>query len=776
MDGPAVKLADLLRHPDDLDKIATLKDDFARKKAAVDSQLRAGLREQLETTQSGMTGLTDGQKTVQQIKEEMMQIDKLCSESQNMIKDFATINLVSQAQRNFGAVEAMRRNLETFNERLSAVEAMLRADDDDQENMPNLLSVHYELTQLRNIRDDAMEQIQRADDASLQSTLEDYFERLDGAIDWFDEHVGLVATSLISLVTSENNGLVVRFALVIEAEETSDQRVQALQEAMRDHKEMASRFQGIVGADGAKTVRGYKEKFLQAIRAYGEAQLEQTRAAFVEGDPARLEKELRWFFNDLNAVRLGMAPLMPRKWHIMKTYTGAYHDLMHGFLIGLVDDPETSSAHTLEIINWPDKYYKKMQKLGFRPDDAVLQPHVLDNRGGELVREFRQLIIQFLDEWIERIGRQERKDFDERATAEPGTSGAGANLDQDEYGYFRTRNLVDLWRMLREQLDVAANSQRADVVEGVVDAMFLRLRTRQQAVQKMLEDEAARYEDAALADSSSPPLEGFQALQDWLVAAANDQIACIDDGEEPGGGVRLAYVSSFRDKVEPLVSPQYMQQRVEAEVAALRDGYVDLSTWCMGKFAALVFAVDFRNVLADFFMPQRWYGSTTMKQMVATLEEYVGDYRQVLHHSLVDVFVEILSDTLLARYLLAIRNKGVKIRRSDPFQDQIFSDVAAVFDMFETVSGGASPDLVAGLKQTWRVTEQFLALLSVPKEQVPDAFVAFKTAYWDVQIGWVEAVLRARDDFDRGMLNAVKARAAQVYVDRGPETIMSKVK
>ena len=78
MDAPVPKLAEVLRHPDDLDKLSSLKQEFSRKKAAVDSQLRSGLREQLETTQSGMTGLTDGQKTVQQIKEEMIKIDRLC--------------------------------------------------------------------------------------------------------------------------------------------------------------------------------------------------------------------------------------------------------------------------------------------------------------------------------------------------------------------------------------------------------------------------------------------------------------------------------------------------------------------------------------------------------------------------------------------------------------------------------------------------------------------------------------------------------------------------
>lgn len=751
MDAPQVKLSELLRIPDDLDKVTAMKQEFSRKKGAVDAQLRSGLREQLETTQSGINGLSDGQKAVQQIKEEMMKIDKLCSESQNMIKDFATINLVSQAHRNFGAVEEMRKNLETFNDRLAGVENMLREDEADQENMPNLLPIHYELTQLRNIRDDAIEQIQRSGEQDLQSTLEDYFERLDAAIDWFDEHVGLVATSLINLVTAENNGLIVRFAVVIEAEEKSDQRVLALQEALKDHKEMAARFQSIT--DGAKTVRGYKDKFLQAIKAYAEAQFTQSREEFLD-DPTKLDKIMKWFFNDLNAVRIGMVPLMPKKWKIFKTYTDIYHGLMHDFLTGMVDDPESSSANTLEIINWPEKYYKKMKKLGFTQDQLV--PHVIDNREAELVREFRSVIIKFLDEWMDRIFLQEQKDFANRNVE-------GSNLDADEYGYFRTKNLVDMWRMLKEQLDGAAGSQRADVVEGVVDAMFMRLRQRQQAWQEMLEDEASRYESG-----KEPELDGFQTLHDWLVATANDQIACIDDNEEEG---RFGYLTSFKQKFEPLVSPQYME-RAEKEIAALRDGYVDFSTWCITRFSQLIFAVDFKAVMSDFFTP-KWYTSQAMKQIIVTFQDYVEDYKLVLHHSIVDIFIEIFADELLIKYLSSVRNKGAKFKRVDMFSDKIFDDLSAAFDFFDQLE---RPEVGEVIKQTWRVSENFLELLTQPKEVIPDIFEAFKQTYWDLQLGWVEAVLRSRDDYERSMLNSVKSRAASISIERGVETIMGKIK
>lgn len=786
-DGPVPKLSELLKHADDLDKMAALKQECARKKAMVDGQLRNGLREQLETTQSGMTGLSDGQKTVQLIKEEMMKIDRLCSESQTMIKDFASINLVSQAHRNFVAVETMRRDLETFDGRLTLVEKMLREDDQDQENMPNLLPCHYELTRLRNIRDDAMEQIQRAGDPGLESTLEDYFARLDDTIDWFDEHVGLLAMNLINLVVNDNNGLVVRFAVVMEAEEKSDERVVALQEALKDHEEMAARFQSIT--NGARKTRGYKDKFLQAIRLSAEQQFEASREEFLD-DATKLDKAMKWYFNDLNAVRVGMTPLTPKKWRIGKTYADIYHQLMHDFLVAMVDDPEGSSAHTLEIVGFPEKYYKKMAKMGYRQED--LAPHVIDNREAELVRDFRQLIIKFLDEWIDRIFAQERRDFAERNVE-------GSNLDQDEYGYFRTRNLVAVWRMLREQVEAAANSRRADVVEGVVDAVFLRLRARQQSWQRMLEDEAAGYEAGRVSEA-----EGFQALQDWLVATANDQIACIDDKDRdddgdgdgdnerdnerdndgdgkdeaaaaaaaPAAPARLGYLSSFRARLEPLVTPAYLD-RADHEVHALRDGYVDFSTWCMTKFAHLILAVDFRAVMPDFFTP-RWYAATAMKQMVVTFDEYVADYRQVLHHSLVDIFIEIFADELLARYLSSVRNRGARFRRADPFRDKLFDDISTAFEYFSALP--SSPDVAASIKQTWRVTEPFLALLSCDKDAVADEFAAFKTKYWDLQLTWVEAVLRSRDDFERAMLNAVKARAAQMDVARGADTIMGKIK
>ena len=755
-EGTVVELADLLRHPEDLDKISFLKSEFTRKKAAVDGQLKIGLKDQLEVTQAGMSSIIDGQRTVNQIKEEMMKIDKLCAEAQNMIRDFPNINLVSQVHRNFTQAETMKSNIESFDSRLKDLEQLLREDDQDMENQPNILNIHYGLTQLRDIRDDAMDQIKKASDTSLESHLQDYFTRLDDVVEWFDDHVGTACMNLIPLVQADNKGMVVRLALIIEEEEKSDLKVKALQEAQREFKDLASRFKSMTS--GQKQMRGYKEKFLKAIEFYAQPQFDQAEERFLE-EPHKLANIMKWYFNDLYVVKVGMVSLMPKKWRIFKTYTEIYHRMMHDWLVKHIDNPELSPPHMLGIIDWSEKYYAKMAKLGWNQND--IQPHVLDDREGELVREYRQLIVKSVDEWMDRMFATDRKAFIER---KPDT------LDNNENGYFRTKTLGDMWRMLKEQTAVAGDSGRADVAEGVFDAMFRALKSRQNSWQKMVDEESAKYKQ--------PPgdQEGMQVFQDWLVAIANDQIACIDDNEDAG---QLGYLTRFQRELEPLVSPKYIDH-ANTELDALRDGFVDLGTHCITTFVSLIFKVDFRSTLADFFTA-KWYNEFAMKRITTTFDDYISDYSKVLHHSLLDILIEELADELLVHYLSSVRNKGAKFRRSDPFTEKFKDDVLTAFEFFQNLnskpelSGLASVDF-AIIKQKWRVVDKMVRMLEGDKVGVVAVYEDFKKEYWDLQMSWVESVLRSRDDFDRGMLGGVKAKAGEVYVERGLETIMSKVK
>jgi exocyst complex component 3 len=756
------RLSDVLRTPEDLEKIGVLRAELARKKADVDARLREGLKEHLETTQIGMSTLGEGQKLVGQIKEEMKSIHDLCEQSQAIRNNFPQIDYLARVHRNFEATKAMQAGLQSFNEDCSEVRRLLEDDETDLENQPNLLEAHMKLTRLRDFRDEAMDQIRRAKDNSLENTLEEYFAGLESVIEIFDEHVGGICMDLIDLVQRDNNGIIVRLAIVIASEEKNDDRVRALQEAQKDHQDLVSKFTSFM--IGPKTIRGYKEKFLTAIQAVAHAKFENTREAFLD-DPSKLNKQTSWFFNDLFACKQGMQNLFPKKWRIFRTYVEIYHKEMHDFLLSFVDAEDLRPPTMLAIVHYIDVYYKKMNKIGgFSPTD--LTPHVLDTREGDLVREYRNLITTTLNSWIDRMFITDKTAFSSRSE----------DALQQLGGYSRTKTLPDMWRMLHEQAEAAGNSEREDVVEGVMSAMFAALKSRQQQWENQVDQEVRNFRNAS-ADSTQSLLE----LQEWLIAIANDQIACIDDAagadvDDPTA--QLGYLTRFRDDFTKLQTPpssKFMTTTAKTELDAITLGYVDLSTFCINKFVSLIFTIDFRTIMSEFFVPGKWYEQAAMKRITATFDDYMSDYDSALHPSLIDILVEEMSGALLVAYLTAIRtNRSVKFRRQDPFGQKFTDDVVAAFAFF-----GKYPDSFEGpigVKETWKVVRFTADLLAAEKSQVVHVYTEFKANYWDLQLSWVEGVLKTRDDWDRGMISAVKQAAATSYAERGGETVMGKVK
>lgn len=754
------RLQDVLRTPEDLEKIISLKAEINRKKSDVDARLREGLRENLDSTQNGMSTLFEGQKLVGQIKEEMKSIHDLCEQAQAIRKNFPQLDYLARVHRNFEATRAMQAGLDTFERDCSVVQRLLEEDEADLENQPNLLEAHMRLTRLRDFRDEALDQIRKGKDASLEQTLLDWFQQLDNIIEIFDDHIGQVCLGLIELVQRDNNGIIVRLAIVIASEEKNDDRVRALQDAQKDHQDLVSKFTSFT--IGPKTIRGYKEKFLQGIEAVAQAKFEETRQEF-QADPEKLDKHTKWFFNDLFVSKQGMQNLFPKKWKIYNTYVNIYHKLMHDFLISYVDDENLRSQMMLAIVHYIDVYYKKMKKLDY--SQPMLKPHVLDSREADLIRDYRNLITKALNSWIDRMYVTDRKNFSSRSAEA---------IDQDPDGHFRTKTLGDMWRMLHEQAMAAGDSEREDVVEGVMSAMFSALKSRQQQWEKVIDEEVERYKNP-----SPEQLETLQPLQDWLLAIANDQIACVDDAagdvvDDPTA--QKGYLSRFREDFVKLPTPpsaKFMSTNGITEMDALRDGYVDLATHCINRFVQLIFRVDFRTILTELFVPGKWYEQSAIQRVTTTFDDYITDYNAVLHPSLLDIMIEELSDGLLVQYLTLIRtNKGVKFRRGEPFPARFRDDVLAAFAFFEKYPDAFNETI----KPKWKAVNFTVQLLEADKVEVIGVYERFKTEFWDLQLSWVEGVLKTRDDWDRAMITAVKQAAASTYTERGMDTIMGKVK
>lgn len=630
-------------------------------------------------------------------------------------------------------MEEIKSSLQGLDSRLSEVRRMLEDDSGDSlaNEMPNLLPVHFAITQLQDFKADVMHQSERTDN-DVKETLESYFAPLEDTVGLFDERVGIIAMSLIELVRAGNKSLVVRLAKIVDAEERSDEKVLALQEAQTSHQEIASRFKSI--QKGPKVARGYKEKFLACIKASVQAKFDQAKEEF-EQDSEGLEESVNWYFDDLRTVRNEFTQLVPPRWKIFDTYLKIYHDMMHDFLKEQIDKSDLDGQSLLSIIRWNSEYGKGMKTLGVKIVD--LKPQVIDGREADLLKEYSQLIIKKMEEWMDNIIADDTKDFLQR-THQP----------NEEDGKWHMPSVPTMFTMINQQLNVALDSSKGNVVSGVVDECVRLLKNRQTKWQQVISKEINKHVKAVTKEDVEDLPDG---ILEYMMAVANDQIRCA------------AYVQEISDRVAPLLSKKY-EDLIRRSLEDAMNGFVDIATYCLAQIIEIIFN-DLRPPIKNLFTPS-WYNGNDMDTMVTTMRSYIVDLYPGLDDDLFPAFMHQLSEKTCVAYLSAVYNKGTKFRSADA-ANQIRADVGVGYGFLtEFVDRGE-------VKGVWTVLEHFLALICSDRMTLGEKYDAFKEAYWDLPLAWVETVLKNREDKTKEFMEIVKAR--QHYTPRGAEpTIMSR--
>ncbi|RVD82263.1 uncharacterized protein DFL_006695 [Arthrobotrys flagrans] len=734
------KLAETLRHPDDLERISALKAQYTSDKAAIDAQLKAGVQLQLDVTKAGMKAVEDSQKDVNLIREELVKIDRLCSEAQTMIKDFPLINEVSRVHRNFTQVEEIMTGLANLNKNIEEIEQML--NDDNTEDglmgqMPNLLPVHYKLGALRDFRDDAIFQATRATD-DTSNTLSNYFAVMDDAVAEFESRLDLFFASMLDMVRGRNVSLVVRIAKIIEAEETADSKLKALQDATSQHSDLVSRFKSI--NVGSKQQKEYKKRYIACIKTSVAEKFREAEELFQQ-DSSTLLDSFEWYFDDLFVVKDLLTKLVPPKWKIFETYLNIYHGQMHEFITKLVGNKDLDGQGLLQIILWKGQYNQGLKQL--KVDRNTLDPPVLGVPEEDLVKEYLNIIVSKMTEWMNSVNQSDVKEFQERKEAP----------DTNESGNFILQGAIIAFQMINQQIDVASDAGKVSVLLGVIDECAVLLKKRQ----SMWEDVTRKEVDAYLEQPETIP----KGLFEWMMAVANDQARCA------------VFTEALKSRLVDAL-PKKAQDHLEQSLGSVVDGFVDMAGIITKRITEIIFN-DLKVPISEFFTLE-WYGTTgyakQMESITVTIESYLSDCRVGLDSSIAaEVGLE-LSEMTVISYLSAVKNKNAKfLVQTADVAGQVRSDVMCGFGYFrETTSLEAA-------KQTWPVIEYFIQLAVSPKEALWETYVSFKTAYWDLSNDWVDLVLRCREDSSRELLGIIKNKMKDFEaVEIGAPTIMGKVK
>jgi hypothetical protein len=92
----AQAIGEYLQSPDDLMKIPAFRKKLEKEKASIDIRVKGGVKEQLGVTSESLRKLFSTRDNVQAIRDEMVTVDRMCSDPQNVVSTFDQISRVRQ--------------------------------------------------------------------------------------------------------------------------------------------------------------------------------------------------------------------------------------------------------------------------------------------------------------------------------------------------------------------------------------------------------------------------------------------------------------------------------------------------------------------------------------------------------------------------------------------------------------------------------------------------------------------------------------------------------
>ncbi|KAI0260109.1 exocyst complex component Sec6 [Gloeopeniophorella convolvens] len=728
----AQAIGEYLQSPDDLMKIPTFRKKLEKEKASIDIRLKGGVKEQLSATSDSLRKLFGTRGNVQTIKDEMVTIDRMCSDPQNVVSTFDQISRVSMVHRNFEQTEEMVNNLLEMNSRLDSIEDMLAADQDDLLGpAPNLLRIHLQLTQLEAFRNQTMHQAKKAT-AQSRNNLARRFERLTRIIEAFDEYVMELARNMLPLARAGHPEVIVKIVKIAEIEGKEDEKAIAIRLVKKAAKlDAASKFKSMQA--NARVIKHYRSKIMKNISESIKAKFE---AAYLrdEKDPIGFIENLGWVYQDLIALERDVVACFPPDWDAYSHFIREYHRALNATILRLAaSEPEASALLTLHA--WLKEYKSSMKELEIPPE--LLEPPLLDGKEQSLIEDYLQLIVKKLDEWSTNLMKTEVAEF--TARAEP------PELDAD--GQYGMQGAVILFQMVNQQVDAATESGQGAILARVVGEA--------NRVMRGVQDQWTRLVDVEYKKTVDKPEETPGGLVEYVIALANDQIKSAD------------YTEALSARLEPLVSPKYSGQINERLNDAI-DGYLDVAKRCTQVLIDIIFN-DMRPATRQLFQGP-WYDGIVV-QIVETMRDYMADYQTYLNGSLLELLVEDLLDAFLVTYLTALAN--TQKLRMPAATERIKDDVAEAFKFFSTLKPAKE------LESYFEVVEMVLALLEASKSLAFLSFWSFAKVHGP-NLAFVEGLMKARGDLDRSSVNevmdSIKRKVKEENLTDPPEpTIMKKI-